>query len=278
MISKEALLLAVHSSVMANAYFERLGEGRYHAGDATSSPWGHGLQHGSPPTTLLVRALNEAYPREDVRVARVASEFLGAIPQGEIEVRTTVVRPGKRIELLEATLSANGRDVVRTSVWRIARTPGLHVPPGVTPAPVPPPRPSAPTPGAAFGLSGWGYAKSIEWRFAEGGFNALGPAQVWTRVLAPLFPDVPPTPLERLLLIVDSANGISGELPFKEWLFVPPSLSIALAREPRGEWIFMDAATELSDDGGAFTTARLADDDGYLGVATQTLFVEPRTA
>ncbi|HTW83928.1 MAG TPA: thioesterase family protein [Candidatus Sulfotelmatobacter sp.] len=263
---------------MANAYFERLGPGRFHAGAATASPWGANLQHGSPPTTLLVHALNEAYPRDDVRVARVSSEFLGAIPQGEIEVTTRVVRPGKRIEFLEATLSAGGRDVVRTSIWRIARAPGLHVPPGVTPADAPPPRPPEATPGAAFGLSGWGYAKSIEWRFVEGGFNALGPAHVWTRVDLPLFPGLAPTPLERLLLIVDSANGISGELPFKEWLFVPPSLSIALAREPRGEWIYMDARTALGDDGGGVTTARLADDDGYLGVATQTLFVEPRTA
>lgn len=262
----------------ANAYFERLGEGRYHAGSATSSPWGENLQHGSPPTTLLVHALNEAYPRSDVRVARIASEFLGAIPQGEVVVRTSVVRPGKRIEFLEATLAANGRDVVRTSVWRIARTPGLQVPPGVTPADTPPPLPATATPGSAFGLSGWGYAKSIEWRFVGAGWDDAGPARVWTHVDVPLFAGEPLTSLERLLLVVDSANGISLELPFKEWLVVPPSLSIALAREPRGEWTYMDARTALSDDGGGITTARLADTEGYLGVATQTLFVEPRTA
>jgi hypothetical protein len=260
----------------ANAYFERLGDGRYHAGDATSSPWGRNLQHGSPPTTLLVHALNEAYPRDDVRVARVASEFLGAIPQGEIAVATRVVRPGKRIELLEATLSANGRDVVRTSVWRIATTPGLTVPPGVTPADRPPPMPDAETPGSHLGLSSWGYSASIEWRFVGGGFNALGPAQLWSRIRIPLFAGETLTPLERLLLVVDSANGISGELPFKDWLFVPPSLSIALAREPRGEWTYMDAHTALDAGGGGVTTARLGDADGYLGVATQTLFVEPR--
>jgi hypothetical protein len=260
----------------ANAYFERLGDGRYCATDATSSPWGRNLQHGSPPTTLLVHALNEAYPREDVRVARVASEFLGAIPQGEIEVRTSIVRPGKRIELLEATLSSGGRDAVRTSVWRIAVTPGLQVPPGVTPPEMPPPMPDAPTPGAAFGLSGWGYAASIEWRFVDGGFNALGPAQLWSRVRTPLFAGETLTPLERLLLVVDSANGISGELPFNEWLFVPPSLSIALAREPRGEWTYMDARTALDSGGGGVTTARLGDAEGYVGIATQTLFVEPR--
>ncbi len=79
-----------------------------------------------------------------------------------------------------------------------------------------------------------------------------------------------------MLLVVDSANGISGELPFSNWLFVPPSLSLALLRYPDGEWTYMEARTAISGDGLGVTSARYGDVRGYLGAGTQALFVEPR--
>ena len=87
----------------------------------------------------------------------------------------------------------------------------------------------------------------------------------------------PLAPLDRLLLVADSANGISGELPMREWLFVPPSLSIALQRYPEGEWTFMDARTSLGGDGLGVTTARYADQHGTLGMGTQALLIERRS-
>jgi hypothetical protein len=80
------------------------------------------------------------------------------------------------------------------------------------------------------------------------------------------------------LLIADSANGISGELPMAQWLFVPPSLSIALERHPRGDWTLLEARTTLSSDGLGVTTLRLADATGYFGAGTQALLVERRSA
>jgi hypothetical protein len=49
---------------------------------------------------------------------------------------------------------------------------------------------------------------------------------VWTRPRAALIAGEPLQPLDRALLIADSANGISRELSMEEWLFVPPSLSL----------------------------------------------------
>ncbi len=92
----------------------------------------------------------------------------------------------------------------------------------------------------------------------------------------PLIAGEPLQQLDRLLLVVDSANGVSGELAQRDFLFVPPSLSIALYREPAGDWTYMSAHTELSDDGLGATIARYADDRGYLGAGTQALIIEPR--
>ena len=234
------------------------------------------MQHGSPPSTLLAHVLGERHPRDDVRVARIAVDFLGAIPRREMRVRTRVVRPGKRIELLEGTLECDGREVVTARVWRIAVRPDASVPAGVTPDEPVPPLPGAQPQTYFSGLGEWGYGAAIEWRFTAGGFGQMGRAGVWTRVKIPLLADQPLRPLDRLLLVADSANGISGELPMREWLFVPPSLSIALQRYPAGEWTYMDAHTTLSADGLGVTSVRYADSAGTLGVGSQALLVEAR--
>ena len=62
------------------AFYERLDAETFAATTATMSPWDERLQHGGPPTALLARAITDAHPRDDMRIARVASEFLGPIP------------------------------------------------------------------------------------------------------------------------------------------------------------------------------------------------------
>ena len=48
-------------------------------------------------------------------------------------------------------------------------------------------------------------------------------------------------------------------------------LSVALRREPAGEWVLIDAETNLEPDGSALCTAVLSDERGRLGVSTQSL-------
>jgi hypothetical protein len=211
-----------------------------------------------------------------VRIARIAVDFLGPIPRQEMQVRTRVVRPGKRIELLEGTLECGGREVVTARAWRIAVQPEGSVPTGVTPDEPVPELPGEQPRQYFAGLRDWGYGDAIEWRFTSGGFGQMGRAGVWTRVRVPLLAGEALGPLERLLLVADSANGISGELPMREWLFVPPSLSIALQRYPAGEWTFMEAHTTLAHDGLGVTSVRYADREGTLGVGSQALLVEAR--
>ena len=234
------------------------------------------MQHGSPPSALLAHAFAERHPRADVRVARLAVDFLGPIPRQEMHVRTRVVRAGKRIELLEGTLESGGREVVTARAWRIAVQPDGSVPDGVTPDDPVPALPDEQPQQYFGGLRDWGYGEAIEWRFTRGGFGRMGRAGVWARVRLPLLTGEPLGALERLLLVADSANGISGELPMRDWLFVPPSLSIALQRYPAGEWTFMDAHTTLGHDGLGVTSARYADRVGTLGVGSQALIVTAR--
>lgn len=254
-----------------DSFYVPLGEGRWSSTVHTTGPWDARSQHGGPPAALLGRAIERCEPRDDMVVARLTVEILGPVPVGEVSVRARVLRPGRSVELVEAVLSADGRDAARAAAWRVKRTTQDGVPPRTTPAP-PMPQESAPPPGGA-----WvdGYLSAVEWRFAEGRFDALGPATVWTRLRHPLVPDEEPSPLQRVLAVADSGNGLSSELDLS-WYFINPELTVHLHRELVGEWVCVAAQTAISHGGAGLATTVLHDLDGPVGVGAQSLLVARR--
>ena len=96
---------------MADSFFVPLGDDRWLATVHTTGPWDERAQHGGPPSALLGRAMQRCDPRDDMVVARFTSEILSSIPVGEVEVRARVARPGRSVQLLEAVLTAGGREV-----------------------------------------------------------------------------------------------------------------------------------------------------------------------
>ncbi len=198
-------------------------------------------------------------------------EILGALPVGELELRSRVLRPGRSVELVEAVLSAGGRDAARAAAWRVLRT-TQSVPSRDS---VPPPLPDE----SAEGLpEGWvdGYLSAVEWRFVSGHFGGSGPAAAWARLRHPLVPDEENSPLTRVLAVADSGNGISSELDMTAWHFINPELTVHLHREAVGEWVCLDARTTVSPGGAGLATSVLSDLDGPLGVGAQSLLVAPR--
>src|ERR1700710_2255390 len=93
------------------------------ASGSTAGPWFPDAQHMGPPSALLVRALEKGSGRDDVRLARVTVEVLGKVPVGPLEVRSTVARRGRTIELVTAELAApdpasgTPRAVARATGW-----------------------------------------------------------------------------------------------------------------------------------------------------------------
>src|SRR6476469_7806437 len=90
------------------AYFERLGATRFRATERTSGAWREDEQHISPALGLmahLVEQDRDARREDGMAVARLCYDILGTVPVAEIEVEVRVVRPGRTIELVEATLT-----------------------------------------------------------------------------------------------------------------------------------------------------------------------------
>lgn len=257
---------------MADSFYLPLGGDTWLATEHTAGPWDSRAQHGGPPSALLGRAIQRCAPREDMLVSRFTCEILGAIPVGELAVRAWLARPGRSVEMLEAVAVAGGREVAKARAWRVRRTRSQPVPPR---APAPPPlAATAPAPPPA----GWGggYLPAVEWRPAHGSFEVPGPATVWARLRYPLVAGEETGPLERLLAVADSGNGISGELDFSRWLFINPELTVHLHREPVGEWICLDAHTTISPGGAGLATTVLSDPGGPVGLGTQSLLISLR--
>jgi hypothetical protein len=259
---------------MADAFYETLSPERFLATSAAVGPWGPHLSHGSPPAALLLRAIERAHPREDVRVARIAFDFFGPVAVGEVSITTEIARPGARIELSRARLVAKGKVAMEAAAWRIAVA--ARRVPEVTDRREAPKLPGPQGQELFPDVHSFGYGEALEWRFVEGSFSAIGPATVYSRPRIPLIAGETTSPLGRLLLMVDSANGISAELRPSHFTFVPVELTVSVRRHPRTEWIGMRAETTIDPDGIGHTHAELFDEAGYLGTALQTLFVAPR--
>jgi hypothetical protein len=254
---------------VSEAFFIGVGDGRYRATERTTGPWDARHQHAGPPSALLVGALERTSPRDEMALARVTVEILGAVPIGEMEVETAVERPGRSVELLSGEVRADGRAVLRARAWRVLRSP-VDTDEGPAPAPLPDAgRTAPPTLGETFG-----YAHAVEWRWARGDWEERGPATVWTRMRIPLVEGEEPSPRQRVVVVADSGNGASNVLDWSRYLFINAELTVHFVREPVGEWVCLDAETRIGEAG--LASSVLSDRTGPVARGAQALLVAPR--
>ncbi|MCW2549300.1 MAG: hypothetical protein JWN96_3760 [Mycobacterium sp.] len=277
-------------TALPDAFFIASGHGHYQATRATQGPWDPNAMHGGPPAALLATLATQRAMElsPTLRLTRLALDFMGGLPVADLKATVTVPRPGRRVALVEATLSAEGRSVAVGRAWFINSDPGPHPTgkkrpvdlaspdrPGaeIPPLATPPPLPGAQPQRFFVGHPGFGYGEASEWRFTSGSFDAPGPAGVWARMRIPLIAGEPLTGLARLLVLADAANGISGDLPWGKWMFIPPGMTMTMLREPVGEWVHLAARTTLGTDGIGLCHGQLGDETGPVAIVSQPLLV-----
>ena len=195
------------------------------------------------------------------------------MPIAPLRVEVEVVRPGRSVELLAATLiDESGEPLIRASAWRLAER-EVEIPDGLPTgaAPIPGPGEGEEKPFFDTGQE-VGYHTAMEYRFVSGGFRELGPATVWMRMRHPLVAGEDASPLQRLLAAADSGNGVSATLDLARYLFINVDLSVHLHRLPAGEWVCLEAITIPQPNGIGLADAALHDEQGPLGRALQTLW------
>jgi hypothetical protein len=252
----------------------------------TRGPWDPNAQHGGAPAALLMRAFEMTEPDPGLQITRVTYELIKPVPLGELSVSTAVIRPGRRLQLLEGTIATpDGTEVVRARALKVRRAPvasGGEQSVDVEAAEAA--GGSLATPASWAGAEEGRFTHEqtlfpgdgMEVRFVAGSFYDLGPATAWFRLKVPVVPGETPSPLQRMAAASDFPNGISTELDWTRYLFINPDLTLYVEREPIGDWIALRGAMRIVEGGAGISQAVIYDEHGRVGRSIQSLYVAER--
>jgi Acyl-CoA thioesterase C-terminal domain/Acyl-CoA thioesterase N-terminal domain len=262
-----------------DSIFTRLDEDLYQPSEHARGPWDRGALHGGAAAGLIAGVLERLQPGAELATTQLRFEFLRPIPLGPLQLRTGIIRPGRRVQELQALLSAGDELICRASAVR-----AQPIPDGLPPAEADPGLRRLPGPeqgtrkvfalneddrGPSFATTG------MEMSWLTDPYQ-LGPGRVWMRLRLPLLDGARASSLAQLTATADFNNGIGAELPFGRFLFINADLTIQLWTRPRGEWAGLDARTLLYPGAAGSTESVLHDEHGPVGRAFQSLVVQPR--
>src|SRR5207244_6687575 len=113
------------------------------------------------------------------RVVRLMFELLRPVPLAQLAVTSDVLRAGRRVQLLGASLHAGDDELCRATAVTVREAPGEG---GPASAPAPPPAPPSggrELPGSPTGIEPSFVAGANEIRFLAGSSAEPGPATAW---------------------------------------------------------------------------------------------------
>jgi hypothetical protein len=253
-------------------YYIALGNGRYESTMHAQGAWNPHEQHMAPVAGILAHSIERFRPRPELRMARISYDILGLIPGGEFEVVTTMLRPGRTIELVQAELVSDGRTAVRATAWRLQSSDTSAIA-GIEDERMPGPDELV----EPIIVTEWpgGYIQSVEIRPALG--HSPGHGRAWLRTKHPLVVGETFTAVARLIGLVDTSNGIATRVKPGpgSYLFPNVDLQIHLYREPAGTWLGLQNSVSFGADGIGLTSTVLHDATGPFGRAEQILTIRP---
>jgi hypothetical protein len=254
---------------------------RFVASEFSRGPWDARHCHGGPVSALLARAVLGADAGDtEWQLARLTIELVRPVPVLQpMSVLTHIERPGRKVSLVAATLTDGDVEVARVRALRV-RTRSMDLPPESNLAvdtPLAPPL-SVAAERAQFArtdLTAF-HTHGAEHRFVEGTWDAPGPVGVWIKLLVPVVAGEQPSGVERVAAAADFGNGVSGSLPYEDFVYINPDLTVHMARPPLGEWVGMRTSSYYGPLGAGLAESQLFDEHGRLGRSCQSLFVDPR--
>lgn len=252
------------------AFFERVGPDSYQPTTHTGGGWDPAELHFSPLAGLIVHALELHLAAGGPRLllGRISYDILGRLAADVCTVRVETARPGRTIELVEATLDIGGRAVIRARAWYLAAFDSRTVAGGL-PAALAPPEDVARWPMSSV----WpgGYVASLEVRPL--GVPTAGRTTAWISTAVELVAGEKSSAAASFLALVDTANGIAVRQSPSEWMFPNVDLTVHLYRQPEGAWVGLDTTVIFGPTGQGVTETVLHDTLGPVGRAQQILTV-----
>lgn len=251
------------------SYFTRSGETTFAPTIHAEGAWSKEDYHFASLAGLCVHVLEQDRVRRerlDVQLSRISYDILGRLPFVEVDIQVEVVRPGRTIELVQATVSAAGRAVITARAWYLIVDDTSEVAGGVA-DPLPAPE-SCPERQMSEVWPG-GFIAQIKARRVEGPRPGRGAA--WLTSDNQLVEGEDPIQIAEFFSRIDVANGIAVREDPQAWAFPNIDLSVHLYREPVGDYTGLDTTVTWGSTGVGLTSSVLHDINGPVGRAEQSL-------
>jgi hypothetical protein len=257
------------------ALFERDGT-RYMPTQLARGPWSPKALHGGAPSALFATVCEMHDPGPAAFVARLTIELMRPVPLAPLELKVRTIRPGRKVQWIEAMLSdESGHEVARATVLRI-RSDDVDTSGSVHPQVDPPPPPDdSENQKFPFGEGSVGFWNVHDVRLVRGSWMEPGPGIAWFRLNCPVIAGEPISPIARVAAAADFGSGVGNPVRLTNANAINPELTVHVHRHPSTEWVCLESGAWAQPHGVGMADTMLHDERGVIGRGVQTLLVEP---
>jgi hypothetical protein len=244
----------------------------------TQGGWDPNVANGGTVLALLGHCLDEVPTLVPMTLSRFTADLHRPVPMGQrLHVEASVVREGKKIQVVQLLLLAGDVEHVRVTALRL-RDDAVDGAPADTTAARPgdallPPEASMDlremTPSVP------GFLRAVEMRRAATVDGTTTGA--WLRLRVPVVAGAPVSPAARLTVIFDYANLIGMAGHPSEVTMINPDVTAHVLRPPTSDWTAITGDTRFNPAlGRGLSSATFSDIDGVFAVGSTSQLIQPR--
>lgn len=262
------------------ALYEREGDG-FVGTVATTGGWSPDAQSGGAVLALLGHVIEDIDTLAPMSVSRLTADFVRPVPVGErLRIDHEIVREGKKIQVVDLTVTSAHAEHVRARVLRI-RDADMSGTDGA-PASTTDQNPAAtmPEPEELVGMEGM--ATFAEFLRTGVDFRRTDPAVhdvsgIWLRLRVPVVAGEPVRATSRVTVPMDLVNLIGVQFTSNRFTAINPDVNAHVLRPPVGEWIALVGGTHFDyGNGHGVSTATMSDAQGFFGLSSTSQVVQAR--
>jgi Thioesterase-like superfamily len=257
---------------MEDAYFKREGDA-YLPQPHSRGPWNPNSLHGRVVIGLLGYELERTHGGPEWMPARLTADMYRLPDFSPITAKTTLIRAGRRIKIVDCELIQGGKSVARGTAQFLIRgenAPGKTWSPPHWDAPHPDSLP--PPPANQFGGRMWKMRNISDWFSSDGARRGA-----WMAEIRELVEGSPLTPFTRVAVAADFASPLANRSE-NSLGYINTDVTVYLHRLPVGEWIGFEKINHHATDGVAIGECFLHDIEGPIGSASCAALRQAREA
>lgn len=241
-------------------------DGVLHPTEAALSRWGNDSLHGPAIVGLAATALESDYGTVGFLPTRLTADLFKAAHLVPTEVRTRLIRDGRRIRNAECDVLQDGHLVARATMVAYRTS-------------APPPgeewvaEQSFPTPDGVTGLAYLISSDGSDWSESGAAHQNTARKRVYHRTID-VIEGEQASPFVRTVVAAEATSLVTN-LGTRGIGYINGDLTVGLSRLPVGDYIGLQADSHWCSEGVAVGAATLFDDSGPFGTAMVTAIANP---